>query len=260
MSAWQLFDLANRRRNSVLDTGRDTVTQASMHVLIPGGWHGAWSWRPVAERLREANHRALILTLPGLGDGDDPSGCKLQDAVDYIVNEVSGRGLDNVILVAHSWGGYPATGAAHRLADRVSKIIYYNAQVPVRGRSLADDTPEETREMMLRLIDESSVGAIAPILEYVEQMFLQGVAPELQRLVADLLTPQPGGYFLDAPDIGAATLVIPTAYIASDSDHAMQWPGAVFAARLGVEPIVVPGPHDSMLTHPDEVAKAILAA
>jgi pimeloyl-ACP methyl ester carboxylesterase len=168
MSAWQLFDLANRRRNSVLETGRDTVTQASMHVLIPGGWHGAWSWRPVAERLRAANHRALILTLPGLGDGDDPSGCKLEDAVDYIINEVSARGLDNVILVAHSWGGYPATGAAHRLADRVSKIVYYNAQVPVRGRSMADDTPEETRELMLRLIDESSVGAIAPVLEYVE--------------------------------------------------------------------------------------------
>jgi pimeloyl-ACP methyl ester carboxylesterase len=70
----------------------------------------------------------------------------------------------------------------------------------------------------------------------------------------------PGGYFLDAPDMSAATLGIPTAYIASDSDQAMQWPGAVFAARLGVEPIVVPGPHDRMLTHPDEVAKAILAA
>jgi pimeloyl-ACP methyl ester carboxylesterase len=244
----------------VLDTERDTVAQAPIHVLIPGGWHGAWSWRPVAERLRAANHRAIILTLPGLGDGDDPSGCKLQDAVDYIVNEVRRRELGDVILVAHSWGGYPATGAAHVLADRVSKLVYYNAQIPVRGRSLADDTPEETRELMLRLIHESPVGAIAPPLEYVEQMFMQGVAPELQRLVADLLTPQPGGYFLDAPDFGVAALRIPTPYIASDSDHAMQWPGAMFAARLGVEPIVVPGTHDGMLTHPDEVAKAILAA
>jgi pimeloyl-ACP methyl ester carboxylesterase len=200
------------------------------------------------------------LTLPGLGDGDDPSGYKLQDAVDYIVNEVRRRDLDKVILVAHSWGGYPATGAAHLLADRVSKIVYYNAQIPIRGRSLADDTPQENRELMLRLIDESPVGAIAPTLEYVEQMFLQGVAPDLQRLVADLLTPQPGNYFLDAPDIGVATLAIPTAYIYSDCDHAMQWPGAAFAARLGVAPVVVPGTHDSMLTHPDEVAKAILTA
>ena len=97
------------------------MAEASIHVLIPGGWHGAWSWRPVAERLRAANHRAITLTLPGLGDGDDPSGRKLQDAVDYIVTEVRRRGFHNVVLVAHSWGGYPATGAAYILAQRVTR-------------------------------------------------------------------------------------------------------------------------------------------
>ena len=51
------------------------------YVLIPGAWHGAWSWRPVAERLRAAGHRTITLTLPGLNDGDDPSGHRLEDAV-----------------------------------------------------------------------------------------------------------------------------------------------------------------------------------
>ena len=36
----------------------------------------------------------------------------------------------DVVLVSHSWGGYPATGAAHRLADRVAKVIYFSAVVP----------------------------------------------------------------------------------------------------------------------------------
>ncbi|OBH66795.1 alpha/beta hydrolase [Mycobacterium colombiense] len=229
-------------------------------MLIPGGWHGAWSWRPVANRLRAAGHRATTLTLPGLGDGDDPSGYKLGDAVDYIVDEVRRRELDNVILVAHSWGGYPATGAAHLLGDRVTQIVYYNAFVPVRAKSLVDETPPETRELMLRLIDGSPFGAIAQSLDYVEQLLMQGVAPELQRLVADLMTPQPGGYFLGALDIDAANLGIPTAYVTGDSDHAMPQQGPDFAARLGVEPIVVPGTHNGMLTHPDEVATAILAA
>ncbi|WP_264078085.1 hypothetical protein [Mycobacterium shimoidei] len=40
----------------------------------------------------------------------------------------------------------------------------------------------------------------------------------------------------------------------------MPRPHTEFAARLGVERIVVPGTHNGMLTHPDEVAKAILAA
>ncbi len=113
---------------------------------------------------------------------------------------------------------------------------------------------------MLRLIADSPVGAIAPRLEYVEQELMQGVAPELQRLVADLSAPQPGGYFLGALDIDAARIGIPAAYIAGDDDQAMPRPAAEFAARLDVEPRVVPGTHLGMLTHPDDVAKAILSA
>lgn len=60
------------------------------YVLVPGAWHAGWSWRPVAERLRGAGYRAITLTLPGMGDGEDPSGFKLQDAVDYIVKAVQG--------------------------------------------------------------------------------------------------------------------------------------------------------------------------
>lgn len=123
-----------------LDGSVPPNTQGLTYVLIPGGWHGAWSWRPVANRLRAAGHRAITLTLPGMGDGDDPRGHKLRDAVDYIVDEVRRLELDNVILVAHSWGGYPATGAAHLLGDRVTKVVYYNAFVPVGVRSLVDET------------------------------------------------------------------------------------------------------------------------
>lgn len=236
------------------------MNQAATYVLVPGSWHGGWSWQPVAKRLRAKGHKALTMTLPGLRHGDDPTGYRLKDAVDYIVTEVRRHPYDNVILVAHSWGGYPATGAAHLLTDRVSKVIYFNAQVPIPGRSLVDDDPPELRESNLRLIDESPTGSIPATLEDVEQWIMQDVASELQRLVADLLTPQPGHYFTDSLDVGAATLRIPTAYLASECDCALQWPAREFAARLGVEPIPVPGTHNAMLTHPDEIAAAILAA
>jgi hypothetical protein len=35
-------------------------------------------------------------------------------------------------------------------------------------------------------------------------------------------------------------------------------PGAEFAARLGLKPVMVPGTHEGLLAHPDEVANAIL--
>ncbi|OBG29574.1 alpha/beta fold hydrolase [Mycobacterium sp. 852002-51057_SCH5723018] len=230
------------------------------YVLVPGSWHGGWSWQPVAKRLRAKGHEAITLTLPGLSHGDDPSGYRLKDAVDYIVGEVRRLPHHDVVLVAHSWGGYPATEAAHALTDRVSKIVYLNAQVPVRGRSLVDDDPPELRESNLRSIAESPTGSIPATFKDVEQALMQDVAPELQRLVADMLAPQPGRYFTDAPDVGAAALAIPTAYLASECDHALQWPAREFAARLDVEPIPVPGTHNALLTHPDEIAAAILAA
>lgn len=55
------------------------------------------------------------------------------------------RDLTDVTLVAHSWGGYPATAAAHQLTDRLSKVIFYSALVPARGVPLAEENPPYSR-------------------------------------------------------------------------------------------------------------------
>jgi pimeloyl-ACP methyl ester carboxylesterase len=227
--------------------------------LVPGAWHGGWSWRPVAERLRAAGHTAFAVTLPGLGDGDDPSGWRLQDAVDHIVAEIERRNLTDAVLLPHSWAGYPVSGVVERLRDRISQVVYYNAQVPVAGRSMIEDNPPEAAAMLRGLIDASPTRAIAPNLGFVQQIFMQDVSEDAQRLLAELLTPQAGGYFLDALDVPTpAKLGIPVRYVLADDDHALPRPGTEFAARLGVEPIAVPGTHEGMLTHPNETAEAIL--
>jgi pimeloyl-ACP methyl ester carboxylesterase len=88
---------------------------------------------------------------------------------------------------------------------------------------------------------------------------VQDVAEEAQRLLAELLTPHPGDYFLDALDVPDMTaLGIPALYILAEHDRALPRPGTEFAARLGLTPVLVPGTHEGMLTHPDEVAEAIL--
>ena len=92
-------------------------------------------------------------------------------------------------------------------------------------------------------------------------MVMQDVAVDAQRLLSELLTPQPAAYFLDTFDgLEAATLGIPLTYILGEGDRATQRPGTEFASRLGVEPVMVPGSHNGLLTHPDAVAKPILAA
>ncbi|WP_306839397.1 alpha/beta fold hydrolase [Catenuloplanes nepalensis] len=222
------------------------------YVLIPGAWHGAWVWQPVARRLREAGHRALPLTMPGV-DGD-PSGVTLADAVAFTADTITRLGLRDVVLVAHSWGGYPATGAALRVPDRVAEVVYVSAVVPRAGVSQADELAPEMGAFVRGMIQS---GGTVPIdLGSVQSVLLPGEPEPVQRLVAELLVPHPGAYFLDSLD--EAVLPVPARYVLAEDDIALARPGAEFAARLGVEPILVPGGHETLITHPDEVAAAIL--
>ena len=226
-------------------------------VLVPGAWHGGWAWQPVARRLREAGYTAVTITLPGLADGDERAGLRLSDAIDHVVAEVSRRDLSEVVLVGQSWGGYVITGAAHELAGRLAKVIYYNAVVPARGTAMVDENAEYAA-LTRAAIEASPDGTISVIREQVP-MLVPDADEQAQDLLFELLVPQPGGYFLDPIDVGDVTsLGVPAGYILSEDDRALARPGTEFAARIGLTPVMVPGGHESMLTRPDEVTKALL--
>lgn len=236
----------------------------STYVMIPGAFHGKWAWRPVATRLRAAGHQVLTLTMPGLADGDELRGVRLRDAVDKVVNEVETRDLRDVTLVAHSWGGYPMTGAAARLTGRVSKAVYFSAFVPQRGKSLLDEVPPKNAAYVRDAMAASLDYSWAPTLEFVQASLIQEEPEELQRLLWGMLLPQPGFYAEDAlaEVVPMADQGIPAVYLLAEKDQGLgsQGAGERFAARLGVSPQPVPGTHEALLTHPDELARAILAS
>ena len=226
-------------------------------VLVPGAWQGGWAWQPVARRLREAGHAAVTITLPGLADGDERAGLRLSDAVGHVVAEVSRRDLNEVVLVGQSWGGYVITGAAHELAGRLAKVIYYNAVVPARGTAMVDENAEYAA-LTRAAIEASPDGTISVLREQVP-IFLPEADKQAQDLFFELLLPQPGGYFTDPLDVGdVTTLGVSAGYVLSEDDRALARPGTEFAARIGLTPLMVPGGHESMLTRPDEVTAALL--
>ena len=228
-------------------------------VFVPGAWHGAWSWHAVGQRVRAAGHRAYALTLPGLALGDDPTGLRLADAVDHVVTEVERRDLRDVVLVGHSFAGIPITGAAPRLAGRLAAIAFFSAFIPVRGQSMAEAMGAEMAGYLRSTIEQSPEGTIEVDFASFQAMLMPDEPEALQRLVHDQLTPQPGGYMTDALDVeGVTSLGLPITYVLAERDRALAAPGVELAARAGVEPILVPGTHEALLTHPDEVAKALL--
>ncbi len=56
--------------------------------------------------------------MPDLADGDDPTRYHVGDVVDYVER----HDLHDVTLVGHSWGGYPITGAAPRVARASARL------------------------------------------------------------------------------------------------------------------------------------------
>jgi pimeloyl-ACP methyl ester carboxylesterase len=238
---------------------RRTYAAIMNFVFVPGVNHAGWCWYPVGQRVRAAGHAAYALTLPGLAMGDDATGLRLADAVDHIVHEVERRDLRDVVLVGHSFAGVPITGAAPRIADRLAHLAFFSAFIPRRGESMADALGPDTASWMRATVEASADGTIPIDFETFSTVLMQDEPAALQRLVFDLLTPQPGGYVLDSLDVdGLDTLGVPITYLLAERDIALAAPGVELAARVGVEPIMVPGTHEAMLTHPDDVAKALL--
>jgi pimeloyl-ACP methyl ester carboxylesterase len=234
-------------------------------VLINGAWHGGWAWRPVAQHLRSAGHRVLTPTLPGLADGDDPTKYSLADVVDFVVNLVETNDLRDVTMVGHSWGGYPMTGAAHRLAPRLKKLVYWSAFVPAEGHSLLDEVPPPFVELFNGVAAASGNNSVTLPFEAFAGGFIQDATPEVQQLVYDLLVPQPLQYFSETvKPIDPATLGVPASYVLSADDIALP-PGEYgwaprFPERLGVTAITGPGSHEACFTRAAELAASFLAA
>jgi pimeloyl-ACP methyl ester carboxylesterase len=233
------------------------------YVLVPGAWHGAWSWRPVAQRLRAAGHRVVALTLPGLADGDDCRRFNLGDTIDFLVDFLDKNDLTDVTLVGHSWGGYPIFGAAHRIPHRLRRLVFYSAFVPETDVPLVEDVPPGHAALFRQLASETPDNSVVLPYPVWQSAFIQDTPEPVQKLVYDLLVPQPMSYFeqsMKAPPL--ASLGLPISYLAGQDDLAMP-PGdhawcPRFPDRLGVKAIEVPGDHEAFLTRPDEFVSVLL--
>ncbi|MBM6402973.1 alpha/beta hydrolase [Phycicoccus sp. CSK15P-2] len=230
------------------------------YLLVPGAWHGGWAWHAVAQRLRTAGHEAECLTLPGMGDGEDRRGIGLADATRHIVSRADRQLADDLVLVGHSLGGLMISAAAEALRDRLRRLVFVDAFVPVPGRSMNDANAPEIRQYVADMVDGSADGTVGvPDYDLAKSALMQDLPDVAARLIYQLLTPTPGGYFLDpypGPDV--SDLGVALSYVLADDDQGLAVPGPDLAERLGVEPVSVPGTHEALLTHPDAVAEAIL--
>src|SRR6202046_5866749 len=106
-------------------------------VLVHGAWHGGWCWRRVADILESHGHKVYAQSLTGNGDRSHllSKDVILDTHIADIVNLVTWEDLNGICLVAHSYGGWPASGALGQNHDPVASIGWVDALQPGDGHA-----------------------------------------------------------------------------------------------------------------------------
>ena len=184
-------------------------------VLVPGAFHGGWVWDPVADELQRRGHRAIPMTLTGLGERKDLLSPEVgvDTHVADVVDAVISQDLTDVTLVLHSYSGVLAGPVVDQAEGRVARVVLAAGFLAHPGESNFSVEPPESVEAFTRLADEQGEGWRIPV----QRAFLErwGITdPELVDYVWPRLTDFPLRCSTDPVSYDAGKLAdLPRTYI-----------------------------------------------
>src|SRR5229473_7808425 len=228
-------------------------------VLVHGAWHGGWCWRRVSDLLENKGHKVFAPTMTGLGERSHLMSKEivLDTHIADIVNVIKWEDLRGICLVAHSYGGWPVSGALEQVHERVVSVIFLDAFVPEDGQRSLDVASDFSRKGTLEAIAKGEISRPAPKAETFH------VNEKDRAWVDSKLTAQPVGVALQPIKLtGAREKVAKKAYI-----RASVYPQPAFdnyyAAKktdASWRTYEVDGGHDVMVDKPERLVEILLEA
>lgn len=227
-----------------------TPAAADTFVLVHGAWVGEWAWDSVAERLRSAGHIAVAVPMTGLGTraSEAGPGITVQDHIADIVTVIEAAD-EPVILVAHSWGGRPATGAWDAARDRMAHVVLVEAVGPV------NDNPPAIRA------DGESLAFIVTFQPDLADTGLFPPPPGIEEVPGHPLSPMSlSALYGEVPLTGGPLPATPGTYIAGEGSSLPNLAryGAYLHDWRGWNFISIPGGHNLPETNPEGLAEVLL--
>jgi pimeloyl-ACP methyl ester carboxylesterase len=116
----------------------ETAAPVPTLVAVHGAWAGGWHFKKMAPLLEAKGWKVYRPSLSGLGEHFNTArpDIGLATHIDDIVNLILFEDLHDVILLGHSYGGMIITGVADRIPDRIARLVYLDAVLPVDGENL----------------------------------------------------------------------------------------------------------------------------
>ena len=232
-------------------------------VFAHGSWHGGWCWRRVADRLRAQGHRVFTPSYTGMGDRahllskDITIETLEQDVAEVLVTEE----LSDVILVGHSFGGVPVSGVADRMPEKIRHLVYLDAVVLESGQTAFSNYPPKDVEERIEASNKANGGLAVPNPKTLPPSWGFTEGTDDYAWVMRRITPTPLRANMTALDFHApVSNGLPRIYIHCNKPEnpVLEGSRALVKSWSGWNWIDFPGPHDSMITQPDEIVKLLL--
>jgi pimeloyl-ACP methyl ester carboxylesterase len=191
-----------------VSTARAQSAQKSF-VLVHGAWAGGWIWRRVADQLEQQGHKVFAPTLTGLGERSHllSKEVNLDTHIADVVNLIKWESLDNICLVAWSYGGFVCAGALESVGNRVASIVWLDAFIPANGQKVAEVTA--FGKAIQAAAEKGEMGFAGPA-----KLPPVIVAERDREFAESKFTPQPVGTFLQPIKLtGALEKVAKKTYI-----------------------------------------------
>ena len=231
-------------------------------ILVHGAYQGGWCWQKVAPLLRRGGCEVITPTLTGLGDRSHllspETDCSTH--VTDIVQLLNFENLQRAVLVGHSYGGMVISGVAEVVPERIARLIYLDAMVPLDGQCVFDILPGTKSRGSEITVSGRTVKVITP-----PDPHAFGVTdPADIAWMKSRLTPMPWRCYAEPMKIGSAGAArIPRTYLlcsAQSGDELKRSHGSAFERAQGAHwsRQIIAGPHDIMVTHPAELAQKIM--
>jgi pimeloyl-ACP methyl ester carboxylesterase len=227
-------------------------------LLVHGAWQAPYVWAGVKAQLEKQGAQVITVELPGHGaDQTAPKDITLdayRDKVLEALNKVNGK----VILVGHSLGGMVVTEVAESAPDKIEKLVYLGAFLPVSGQSLLDlaltDTESQLNPALVPSTDQLTLGLVQ---DNITKIFIQDGSDTVKTQVLQNYRPEPAVPFTNKVTLTAARYgSVTKVYIKTLEDHAIT---PALQARMlsasGIKTILqISTGHSPFLSKPDSVS------
>jgi len=236
---------------------RAAQAERKTFVLVHGASAGGWCWRRVADLLEARGHKVFTPTLTGLGERSHlMSGqITLDTHITDVANVIRWEGLENFVLVGHSYGGWIISGVAERAEGKIASIVFLDAFMPEDGQRVLDTNSERSRAEIAEALRSASISRPAP------DASVWAVNERDRAWFNQMATPQPVGVaFQPLKLTGARERVPKKTYI-----RALGYPMAAFDrfyANKKADPswrtFEVDSGHEVMIDAPERCAEILI--